>query len=59
MGEAVQESGGEGLIKKELSPLGKRQIGSDDEGDAVIDSGAKLKEQLSALSGEGDEAEFI
>ena len=39
MGEAIKKSGGEGFIKKELSPLSERQIGSNEEGDAVIDSG--------------------
>ena len=61
-----QERGGECLGTKELHPIGKLEIGVDDQGDMVVQRGAKLEEQLSAAppqrgvpSRKRDEAEFV
>jgi len=59
VGEAVKKCGGEALIAKDLGPVHKAQIGSDEQSDVLIEGGTELKDQMGAGGGEGNEAKFI
>lgn len=48
MGKAVKQGQGQAFIAKNLGPIGKLEIGCDDQGNPFIEGGAKLEEQLGA-----------
>ena len=57
--DAIQQAGGESLIAKKLSPLPKRQIGGENDGDALMQGRTELKKQLCARRRKGDIAQFV
>ena len=59
VGEPVQRGGGQGLIAKDLSPVGELQVGGQNDGYPLVERRAKLEEQIRAGRGKGDEAEFV
>ena len=59
VGEPVNESGGQPFVAKDLGPVGKGQVGGDDDRHLLMKSGAELEEQLSPIGGKRDETQFI
>src|SRR5262244_552476 len=59
MGEAVEERGCHLGVAKHTRPIGKRQIGGDDDGSALVKPADQMKEQLAAGLSEGEVAEFV
>ncbi len=59
VGEPVEKGSGQSFIAKDLSPVGKAQVGGHDRGYALVQSGAELKDQLRASGGEGDKAQLV
>jgi hypothetical protein len=47
------------VTAEDLTPIGKFEIGGDDQRDAFMEDGTELEHQLSAGGGKGDKAQFI
>ena len=59
MGEAVEQGRGHLRIAEYLGPLAEGQVGGDDQRGPLIELGHQVEEQLSAVAGEGQIAEFV
>ena len=59
MQDAIQDSGGNGDVSKNLVPLGEGFIGSEDGGGLLIAPGNQLEEQICALNVHRKIADFI
>ena len=59
VGQTIQQSDRQALIAKDLRPIGKPKIRSNDQGYAFIKRRAELEHQLLPCTGKGDEAQFI
>ncbi len=57
--EAIQDSGGNGSVTKEVGPLVKALVGSNNEGRPLAHSGDETKEQVGFSGREGHEAHLI
>ena len=57
--EAIEQGCGKLFVVKNLGPIPKAQIGGDQERDPFVEGGAQLEDELCAILGQGDEAEFI
>jgi len=57
--EAVEESTGQLFAAEDLGPIGEGEVGGDNQGDPLVQGGAKLEHQLGTEGGKGDEAQFI
>ena len=59
MSEAIEEGTSQLFIVENLGPVSKTEIGGNDQGDAFVESRTELKNELSALSAEGDETKLV
>jgi len=59
MGEPVQQGGGHGGIAEHLGPIRKTKVRGNHHRSSFMPFGQDLKQQLRALLGEGDVAEFV
>jgi hypothetical protein len=57
--EPVNEGRGQAFITKDLRPVGKSEIGGNDEGNLFVEGRAELKVQLRPGGGERNETQFI
>ena len=59
MQDTVQDGGGNGDVGKDLVPLGKSLIGSEDGGGLLIAPGNQLEEQICTLNVHREIADFV
>ena len=59
MGQAIQQGRRKRVTAKYLHPVREFEIGRDDERDMVMQTRAKLEQELGATRGKRDEAEFV
>jgi hypothetical protein len=58
--ESIEQGRRELLVTGEdLHPLGKREVGRDDDAASLVAFGEQVEEELAADAIEGDEAEFV
>lgn len=57
--DAVNHGGGNGDIAEALRPLGKRQVGRDNDGAVFVPAGGELKEEVRGVGLDRDVAEFV
>lgn len=57
--DVVDHGSGHGDIAEALRPLGKRQVGCDDDGAVFVASGDELEKQIRCVGFDRDVAEFV
>lgn len=59
MSKTIQKSARETFIPKNASPIGEGEVGCNNNGNALVEGGAELEDEVGTGGGEGDEAEFV
>jgi len=57
--ETIEQGSGQAFVAKDLHPIGKFEVGGDDQSEAFVQFRAEGKQGLRAVGGEGDKAQLI